>query len=220
MRRALLLVGVLGACDVVRGSDEKTGGSKVDRPGEAVAQAATARSRRPADVRPTPPLPPRFGGIGRAASAAEIRAWDIDANASGVGLPPGRGTYTRGAVVYARSCASCHGARGEGIAPNPRLVGADPKDFSFARDQKAVKTIGNYWPYATTVYDYVNRAMPFDAPGSLSAPDVYSLVAFLLAENGVIDSTASLDATTLPRVRMPARDRFRPDDRIGGVEFK
>lgn len=217
MRRAFVLIALVAACDIVRGSDDRTRGSSADRQREPSAPAAPAL---PQDVRQTPALPARFGGIGRAASAAEVRAWDIDANASGVGLPAGRGTYARGAAVYAQQCASCHGPRGEGIAPNPPLVGAEPRDFSFARDPKAVKTIGNYWPYATTVYDYINRAMPFDAPGSLSPPDVYSIVAFLLAENGIIDSSTTLDATTLPRVRMPARDRFRRDDRAGGTTFK
>jgi mono/diheme cytochrome c family protein len=162
----------------------------------------------------------RFRNIGRPAQPAEIRAWDIDANPSGAGLPAGRGNYARGAQVYAQQCASCHGAKGEGVAPNPKLVGREPRDFSFANDPKLGKTIGNYWPYATTVYDYINRAMPFATPGSLSPSDVYSVVAYLLAENGIIEKTAVMDARTLPRVRMPARDRFVPDDRQGGPVFR
>jgi len=162
----------------------------------------------------------RFQGIGRAAEASEIKAWDIDANPSGAGLPAGQGTYARGTEVYAQQCASCHGAKGEGVLPNTKLVSATPTDFSFARDPKAVKTIGNYWPYATTLYDYINRAMPFGAPGTLPPSDVYSVVAFLLAENGVIEKTAVMDARSLPQVRMPARDRFVVDDRKGGASFK
>jgi S-disulfanyl-L-cysteine oxidoreductase SoxD len=164
--------------------------------------------------------PRRFGDIGRTASAEEIARVDIDVNPAGVGLPPGRGTYERGVTVYAQQCASCHGAQGEGIAPNPKLIGIEPSDFSFGRDKALVKTVGNYWPYATTLYDYINRAMPFAAPGSLPPDDVYSVVAFLLAENKVIDKSTALDAKTLPAVRMPARDRFVRDNRVGTAEFR
>ena len=158
--------------------------------------------------------------LGRAATPDEIKALDIDANPSGAGLPAGSGTYARGAEVFAKQCASCHGPKGEGAPPNPRLVGADPKDFSFGDDPKLVKTIGNYWPYATTLYDYINRAMPFATPGVLPPSDVYSVVAYLLAENGIIQHTDVMDATTLPKVKMPARDRFVRDDRQGGRGFR
>ena len=162
----------------------------------------------------------RFQTIGRAAQPDEIRAWDIDANPSGAGLPEGEGTYARGAQVYAQQCASCHGAKGEGIAPNPKLIGPEPSDFSFANDPKLVKTIGNYWPYATTLFDYTNRAMPFATPGSLPPSDVYSVVAYLLAENGIIGKGDVMDARTLPRVKMPAHDHFVIDDRKGGPGFR
>ena len=163
----------------------------------------------------------RFRTIGRDAQPGEIRAVDIDANPSGAGLPPGRGTYARGAQVYAQQCASCHGPRGEGgIPPNPKLVGTEPRDFSFGNDPKLTKTIGNYWPYATTLYDYINRAMPFATPGSLAPAEVYAVVAYLLAENGIIAKSAVMDARSLPRVRMPARDRFIVDDRKGGPGFR
>ena len=166
--------------------------------------------------------PRRYRTIGRDARPAEIRAWDIDVNASGDGLPVGRGTYARGAQVYAQQCASCHGVKGEGTQPpNAKLIsGPEPRDFSFGRDPKQTKTIGNYWPYATTLFDYVNRAMPFNTPGVLPANDVYSVVAYLLAENGIIQKTETLDARSLPRVKMPARDRFVQDDRKGGPGFK
>ena len=172
---------------------------------------------RPQEVQPTPVTPARFAGIGRAATPAEIRAWDIDANPSGAGLPAGRGTVAEGARVYATQCAACHGARGEGIAPFPKLIGRDPQGFTFGRDPKLVKTVGNYWPYATTLFDYVNRAMPFTAPGTLTPDQVYGVVAWLLAENGIVPRTAVMDARTLPAVRMPARDRFVKDDRRGGA---
>jgi len=162
----------------------------------------------------------RFEGVGRAASDSEVRALDIDINPEGVGLPPGRGTYAQGASVYAAKCAVCHGAKGEGIPPNPKLVLAEPRDFSFGRDVKLAKTVGNYWPYATTLFDYVNRAMPFPAPHTMTADEVYGVVAYLLAENGIIEKTAVMDATSLPNVRMPARAHFVRDDRAGGPTFK
>jgi len=158
--------------------------------------------------------------LGRPATEAEIKAWDIDANPSGTGLPAGSGTYRRGVEVYAKQCAACHGPKGEGMPGNPKLVGADPKDFSFARDTKATKTVGNYWPYATTLYDYINRAMPFATPGALPPDDVYSVVAFLLVENGIVDSTLVIDAKSLPQVRMPGRSHFVPDNRSGGSTFR
>ncbi len=171
---------------------------------------------RPHDVMPTPVTPARFAGIGRAATAAELLAWNIDANPSGAGLPAGRGTATEGARTYAAQCASCHGARGEGVPPYPRLVGRDPSNFAFGSNPKLVKTVGNYWPYATTLFDYVNRAMPFNAPGTMTANEVYAVVAWLLAENGIVTPTTIIDARTLPAIRMPARGRFVPDDRRGG----
>lgn len=192
-------------------------GSRKEDTRQPVEQAALAL---PPDLGPTPEHPARFGTIGRAARDAEVRAWDIDVAPSGRGLPPGRGTYARGATVYAQQCASCHGVAGEGIPPNPKLVSREPTDFSFGSNPKLVKTIGNYWPYATTLFDYVNRTMPFNAPQSLRADDVYSVVAFLLVENGVIDKATAIDARSLPRVRMPARDRFVVDDRLGGAVFR
>ena len=174
-----------------------------------------------ADAQAAPLLPTRFGTFGRRATDSEIRAWNIDANASGDGLPPGRGTYARGATLFAAQCALCHGAHGEGIPPFPKLIGREPRDsFPFGRDPKYPKTIGNYWPYATTVYDYINRAMPFPAPGSLHPDDVYSLVAFLLAENEIVDRRTVIDARALRSIRMPARDRFVVDNRVGGRVFR
>ena len=163
-----------------------------------------------------------YASVGRPATAEEIRAWNIDANPSGAGLPAGSGTYARGVEVYAKQCAQCHGPKGEGIPPAyPKLIGgSDVKDFNFGDDPKLTKTIGNYWPYATTLYDYINRAMPFPTPGALPPSDVYSVVAYLLAENGVIQQTDVMDATTLPKVKMPARDRFVMDDRKGGPGFR
>lgn len=204
---AAAALGLLAACD---GGRER---------GDAGPPAA-----RPANVRPTPVLPARFG-VGRAATPAEVAAWNVDVNPDGVGLPLGRGTPAEGAVLYAQKCAMCHGARGEGLgtgaAAYPKLIGREPREgFPFGQDLKHVKTVGNYWPYATTIFDYVRRAMPLNAPGSLPPDEVYSLTAFLLAENEIIARNAVIDAQTLPKVRMPARGRFVPDDRTGGTTFR
>jgi mono/diheme cytochrome c family protein len=192
------------------------------------AHRALGGGRLPADVRAAPDAPARFG-VGRAATAAEVAAWDVDVAPDGAGLPQGSGTPAQGAVVYAAKCASCHGAAGEGqvgtpplgVPAAPRLVGREPRDsFPFGQDPKLVKTVGNYWPYATTVFDYVRRTMPLTAPGSLTNSEVYAVVAFLLAENEVIGKAAVMDSVTLPAVKMPARDRFVVDDRKGGAGFR
>ena len=156
---------------------------------------------------------PATFGIGRPATPAEIAALDIDVGPDGVGLPPGRGTAAAGAPIFAAKCAGCHGKTGK-EGPNDALVGRIPNDeFPFARDPKAPKTIGSYWPYATTVFDYIRRAMPPDKPGSLNDEEVYNLTAFLLAQNDLIAQDAAIDATSLPKVKMPARDHFKPDTR-------
>jgi len=146
--------------------------------------------------------------LGRIAAADEIAAWDVDVGPDGVGLPPGSGRPDEGAAVYASQCASCHGP--EGRSGSPPLAGAASKR----------NTIGNYWPWATTLFDYIRRAMPAQSPGTLSDDEVYALTAHLLYLNGVIDADATIDAQSLPRIRMPARDRFVPDDRRGGAEVR
>lgn len=151
---------------------------------------------------------PRAYGLGRPATEAEIRTWDIDVAPSGEGLPPGRGTVKQGAQVYAAKCAACHGSTGtEG--PHDRLVGGQ----NTLATSNPIKTVGSYWPYATTLYDYIRRAMPFDAPQSLSADEVYSVVAWLLHQNGILVEDMVTDARTLPQIRMPNRDGFIPDPR-------
>jgi mono/diheme cytochrome c family protein len=158
---------------------------------------------------------PASFGFGRPATPSEIAAWDIDVRPDGAGLPPGRGTPTDGSPVYAARCASCHGKTGK-EGPNDILVGRVPDDaFPFGRDPRVPKTIGSYWPYATTVFDYVRRAMPADVPGSLTDNEVYGITAYLLYLNGLIPSGAVIDASSLPKVMMPARDRFVPDPRGG-----
>ncbi len=160
-------------------------------------------------------------GLGHVPSAAQIAVLNIDVNPAGVGLPPGQGTAATGAATYTMKCAACHGPNGEGIAPNPKLVGTEPAaGFAFATDAKAPKTIGNYWPYATTLYDYIHRAMPLSAPGSLTADETYGLVALLLSRNGLIPATTVIDAKSLPGVAMPARRYFVRDNRSGGRVFR
>ena len=152
-------------------------------------------------------------GIGRPATPAEIAALDIDVGPDGAGLPAGRGTAADGAPIYAARCAGCHGKTGK-EGPNDALVGRLPGDeFPFARDPRAPKTIGSYWPYATTVFDYIRRAMPPDKPGSLTDQEVYNLTAYLLALNDLIPADGAIDAASLPKVKMPARDHFKPDTR-------
>ena len=220
-RRAATAVhgGVVAVLLLVAACSRDTRGAAGGGRGDTSSGAAAVA--RPADVRPTPALPSRFATIGRRATDDEIRAWDIDVNPEGKGLPPGHGTYAAGAAIFAQKCAACHGPHGEGMGPYPRLIGREPRDsFPFGRDLRYVKTIGNYWPYATTVYDYMHRAMPLTAPGSLRPDELYSLTAFLLAENDVIGRDVVMDARTLPRVRMPGRGHFVVDDRRGGAGFR
>jgi len=165
-----------------------------------------------AGQQPSPPSDhPDIFGLGRPATAGDIEALDIDVMPDGTGLPEGNGTATAGARTWARACRSCHGPEGEGGTAAP-VVGRDPSSTR--------PTVGNYWPYATTLYDYINRAMPRNAPGSLTAAEVYGLVAWILAKNDIITTEAVMDARTLPAVVMPARDRFVRDDRRGGPEVR
>lgn len=184
-------------------------------------QALVACGRATGDETGAPPPGGRYG-IGRAATAAEVAARDIAIGPNGEGLPEGKGTVAQGAMIFGAKCASCHGVRGQGTPPlYPKLVGRDPRDgFPFGRDPKLDRTIGNYWPYATTLFDYVRRAMPFLQPGSLTNDEVYAVTAWLLAENEVIKPDAALDAAALRAVKMPARDRFVRDDRRGGGEVR
>jgi hypothetical protein len=186
------------------------------------AAAAWALVLMPIGALAQPPSPAASGGartpaptlgIGRPATPSEIAALDIDVGPDGVGLPPGRGTAADGAPIFAARCASCHGKSGK-EGPNDVLVGRLPGDaFPFSKDPRAPKTIGSYWPYATTVFDYIRRAMPPDKPGSLRDDEVYGLVAYLLSANELIATDAVVDAASLPKVRMPARDHFVPDTR-------
>lgn len=152
--------------------------------------------------------------FGRDATAVEILSKDIDIGPDGSGLlHEGKGKVSSGAIIYQQKCGVCHGKDGTD-GPFGALV-SNPADTTSNK-----KTIGNYWPYATTVYDYIHRAMPFDKPGSLTTEEVYHLTAFLLYSNKIIDSTAVVDWQSLPRIEMPAKKMFVPDDRRGGPEVR
>ena len=153
---------------------------------------------------------PDHFGFGSDASAARVAMWDIDVKPDGEGLPPGSGTVAQGQRVFLTHCVACHGATGtEG--PNDRLVGTAAWE-QWPNGQ----TVGNYWPYATTLYDYIRRAMPQLTPGILTSNETYAVVGYILNMNGLVPADAVMDAATLPAVEMPARDRFVLDDREGG----
>ena len=175
----------------------------------AAAQARTSSATKPQPGKPPAKEPATFG-IGRPATPAEIAALDIDVGPDGAGLPPGRGTSADGAPIYAARCAGCHGKTGK-EGPNDVLVGRLTGDaFPFAKDPRAPKTIGSYWPYATTLFDYIRRAMPYPEPHSLTNAEAYALTAYLLHLNGIIGAEAVIDANTLPKVQMPNRGNFVP----------
>jgi len=141
--------------------------------------------------------------LGQPATAAQIAGWDISVGPDGIGLPPGSGTPARGALVYEQKCQACHGAKGAG-QPNDRLVGGQGTLAS----KTPVRTIGSYWPYATTVFDYVRRSMPYIQPRSLTDDEVYAVTAYLLNLNGIIGDADEMNPRTLPKVTMPNRDNF------------
>jgi len=143
------------------------------------------------------------------ATHEEIGKWNIDISPDGKGLPPGQGTVSEGAQIYAKTCAYCHGPTGvEG--PQNRLVGGQGS----LDTHHPVKTVGSYWPFATTLFDYIRRAMPLTAPQSLSPNKVYALVAWILYRNHIVEKTAVIGQKTLPTITMPNYNGFRPDPRL------
>jgi S-disulfanyl-L-cysteine oxidoreductase SoxD len=147
--------------------------------------------------------------IGRKASTAEIRNRDISLAPDGTGLPLGRGTAIQGRAVYRAKCAGCHGVRGQGSAVMPALVGGRGTLAS----EEPLPTVGSYWPYATTVWDYIHRAMPYQNPGTLTSNEVYSVTAYVLFANKIIKQHDELNEQTLPKVKMPNRSGFIRDPR-------
>jgi cytochrome c len=150
---------------------------------------------------------PRYG-VGRPPTPEEIRDRGSAIAPDGTGLPPGSGSVADGRQLFTAQCARCHGPEGEG-GVGARLVGGQ----GTLATPRPLKTVGSFWPYSTTLWDYINRAMPFDKPGLLSPPEVYSAVAYVLHLNGIITEGQVMDAATLPKVRMPNRDGFVPDSR-------
>lgn len=156
---------------------------------------------------------PGHYGFGEKPTTEQIVGWNIDVRGEdGAGLPPGNGTVARGGEVYAGQCASCHGTFGEGEGRLPRLAGG----AGTLRAERPELTVGSYWPFAPTLWDYINRAMPIAAPHTLSADDVYALTAYILHLNDIVGSEFVADRNSLPKVKMPNRDGFvwtdpRPD---------
>lgn len=147
-------------------------------------------------------------GFGQPVTPEQIAAWDINVFADGRNLPDGSGTVTQGGTIYAQQCAACHGSKGEG-GSGDKLVGG----IGTLASGKPVKTVGSYWPYAPTLFDYIRRAMPLTAPQSLSNEQVYAVTAYLLHLNGLVEQDARLDAKSLAAIKMPNRDGFVPDPR-------
>ena len=152
---------------------------------------------------------PSYSGVGRTPTKEEIQAVAIAAGPDGKGLPAGQGTAKEGAPIYAANCAVCHGENAEGGKIGPRLTGGQPEIDSL-KTLKPVRTVGGYWPYAPSVWDYINRAMPRNNAGTLSANEVYALTAFILSKSNIIRDDEVMDAKTLPKVQMPNRNGFVP----------
>jgi len=153
-------------------------------------------------------------GFGSTPTDAEIAAYKgLSAQPDGSGLPPGKGSYEDGKKVYAESCAACHGEKLEGLPPpgagGDKLIGGRGSLASAA----PVKTVESYWPYASTLFDYIKRAMPFNAPGNLTDDQVYAVTAYILGEANIVPKTAVMDAASVPKVEMPNRKGFVPDPR-------
>lgn len=149
--------------------------------------------------------PPRTPRLGRLATPAELQGWDISIGPDGAGLPPGRGSVAQGREVYAQQCQACHGERGQG-RPADRLTGG----VGSLASPTPVRTVASFWPYATTLFDYTRRAMPPQAPQSLTDDEVYAVVAYILSLDGIVPETAELDAAGVEAIRMPNRDGFVP----------
>jgi cytochrome c len=149
--------------------------------------------------------PTRTPMLGHPASPLEVEAWDISIGPDGVGLPPGQGSVEQGKVVFAQLCQPCHNEAGKG-QPSDRLTGG----VGTLATPAPVKTVASFWPYATTLFDYIRRAMPLPAPQSLKDEQVYALVAYLLSVDGIVPATATLDASSLKAIALPNRDGFVP----------
>jgi len=146
--------------------------------------------------------------LGTPATQAQIEGWNIDVFANGRNLPDGSGTVMAGRDIYNQQCLSCHGAKGEGGIGN-RLAGG----IGTLADDKPIKTVGSYWPYAPTLFDYIRRTMPMTAPQSLTNDQVYAVTGYVLFLNGLVKEDVTIKAKTLANLAMPNRDGFVPDPR-------
>jgi cytochrome c len=173
-----------------------------------LAGAAAAQEKTPPQ-RPGIALAPQPYGIGRPATRDEIKGWDIDVRPDGVGLPPGKGSVKQGEALYQERCAACHGEFGEGKDRWPTLIGGSGK----LTDDDPKKGVGNYWPYATTLFDYIKRAMPFGNAQSLTDDEVYAITAYVLNLNNLVKDDAVLDRELLRKIRLPNAANFVPDPR-------
>lgn len=207
----LSLAGFLGACGPA--SPGATGADAEEHPPFVSEEGPPTEFTRSGDDA----APDRFV-LGRAATPDEIAALDIDVMPDGTGLPDGAGTAAGGADVYAARCASCHGPDGMTRVPGGGVLVAEGDRHAFVDgsdpDAYGERTVGNYWPYATTLFDYVRRTMPYDRPGSLTDDEVYAVVAWILWKNELVERDEVVDRSTLPQIEMPARNRFVPDDRL------
>ena len=184
---AVLLASVIGVATIVARQN---------------APAATTTPRKTVAPAPARKVAPKGPGLGVPATAAQIESADVSIGPDGAGLPPGSGTPAQGEAIFNTKCIACH-AQGSATV-NDQLVGGQGTLTSTT----PIKTIGSYWPYATTVFDYVRRAMPYPTPHSLNDQEVYALTAYLLSLNGIIARDAVMDAKTLPLVKMPNRGNF------------
>ena len=150
---------------------------------------------------PASPAPPK---LGRAATADDIAKVDISIPPDGTGLPAGSGSVAQGAAVYAQKCQVCHGANGAGTPSGDRLVGG----IGTLNTANPIKTVSSYWPYATTLFDYIRRAMPNPSPKSLENEEVYAVVAYILSIDNIVPKDAVMDAQSLPKVQMPNKAGF------------
>ena len=158
------------------------------------------------------PQKPGYYGYGTAPTPAQVVGWAIGVRPDGQGLPPGSGSVSKGADIYADQCAACHGTFGEGEGRYPKLAGGE----GTLRAERPEPTVGSYWPFATTLFDYINRAMPFPSPHALPTDDVYAITAYVLNINNIVGNDFVADLNSLPKVKMPNRDSFiwkdpRPD---------
>ena len=157
----------------------------------------------------------RYEGIGSTASADLIRAWDIDVAANGAGAPPGSGNVADGETVYFEKCVQCHGDFGEGVGNMPKLISGS----GTLLDDRPVKTVGNFWPFAATLFDYIKRTMPMQAPQSLADEEVYSVTSYILYINNIVPKDFTLNRASMTEIEMPNADGFYMDNRSSKESF-